>query len=86
MYCIVSVFSIAMIRDAKNDTKEIATSEFQYLLLPVVFFIAKNAAAGTINQNRNIVIAKNGTAVATDEVIAIAMLSFGKSSIVLYTI
>lgn len=83
MYVIVSVLSIAIVRDAKKQIKDIAVIECQYLFLPVSFLIAKKAAAGAINHNRNIVTEKNGTAVTTEEVIAIGILWLGKSRIVL---
>ena len=80
------MLSIAIIRDAKKQTNDIAVKACQYRLFPVSFLIAKNAAAGAINHKRKIVIEKNGTAVTTEDVLAIGRLWFGKSAIVLYTI
>lgn len=82
----MSVFNIAILSEAKKQIKDIAVIECQYLFLPETFLIAKNAAAGAINHNRNIVTEKNGTAVTTDEVMAIGIFWLGKFEIVLYGI
>ncbi|MCK4648071.1 hypothetical protein KAT51_00965 [bacterium] len=75
----MSVFIIAIVSEDKKQINDIAVIECQYLFLPVIFLIAKNAAAGAISQIKNIVTAKNGTAVTTDDVIAIGTLWLGKS-------